>query len=132
MIEGEQSMAGEETIGMILHEARYRKAVRAMKDGDESSKTKVAFYMLSGICGAEFDPDGAVALLEERLKDGDSDAMWMLGLCCEFGMGIEQNIDRADRLYRFSCRHGNAAGEFLMSNGCDKRGSGVMKVECCL
>ena len=48
--------------------------------------------MLSGLGGVAVDEDGAVALLQERVKDRDTDAMWMLGLCCEYGRGIEQDI----------------------------------------
>ena len=90
-------------------EARYREAVHAMECGDERAKTRVAFYKLSGRGGAEVDADEAVALLEERVKDKDDEAMWMLGLCCEFGTGTEQNIERAESLYWQS-------GEVLKAN----------------
>ena len=51
------------------------------------------------------------------MKPWDYEAMWMLGLCCEYGMGIEQNIERAEMLYRESCEGGNALGKFMMKNG---------------
>ena len=38
------------------------------------------------------DADVAVALLEEKVKDRDAEAMLVLGVCCEFGMGTEQDV----------------------------------------
>ena len=108
-------------------EVQRKEAERAMENGDESAKTKVAYYKLSGYGYAEVDADEAVVLLEERVKDGDCEAKWMLGLCCEFGMGTEQNIGRAEKLYRESCEGGNVIGEFLKENDLGGRGSGMMK-----
>ena len=113
-------------------EAQYREAVSAMEGGDESAKTKVAYYKLSGRGGVEVDRDGAVALLEERVKDRDYEAMWILGLCCEYGLGTEQDIERAQKLYRESKEGHNVVGEFLTENGLSGRGSGVMTAGFCL
>ena len=95
----------------------------------EKAKTKIAFCKLSGRDGVELDVYGAVALLEERIKEGDCEAKWMLGLCCEYGIGTEQDIERAETLYQESFEEGNAVGEFLMKSGKGRRGSGVMKVK---
>ena len=95
----------------------------------ETVKTKVAFHKLSGRGGVEVDVDGAVALLEERVKEGDCEALWMLGLCCEYGMGTEQDIEEAEKLYGESYEGGNVVGEFLMKNGKGGRGTGVMKLK---
>jgi len=100
-----------------------------MERGDESAKTEVAYYKLSGLGGAEVDVDEAVALLEERARDRDCEAQWMFGLCCEFGRGTKQDIERAEKLYRESREGGNAVGKFLMENGKGGRGSGVMMVK---
>ena len=108
---------------------QYREAVHAMESGDERAKTKVAYFKLSGCGGVKVDGDGAVALLEERVKKGDCEAKWMLGLCCEYGMGTEQDTARAVKLYRESCEGGNVVGEFLMKNDEGERGTGVMKVK---
>ena len=105
----------------------YREAVNAMENGDVKAKTKVAFYKLTGLGGVEIDEDEAVVLLEERAKDGDGEARWMLGLCYEYGIGTEQDIERAESLYRQSNEGGNAVG-FLLRNAQSERGSGVMKV----
>ena len=109
-------------------EVQYMEDVHAMESGDERAKTKVAFFKLSGCGGVEVDADEAVALLEERVKDRDGEAMWMLGLCCEYGMGTEQDIERAVKLYGECCEGGNVVGEFLMKNDKGGRGRGVMKV----
>ena len=121
-------MTEEQRRDEMMDEAQFREAVHAMESGDESAKTKVAFYKLSGRGGVDVDVDGAVALLEERIKDKDYEAMWMLGLCCEYGVGIEQDIERAVKLYEESCEGGNVVGEFLMRNDEGGRGTRVMKV----
>ena len=100
-------------------------------DLDESAKTKLAWCMLSGHGGADVDTKGAVALLEERVKEGDAEAMWMLGVCCEFGIGIEQDIERASKLYSQSKDRGNEIGEKLAKNGEEYgRGSRYLKITC--
>ena len=124
-------MADEEGRGKskeILDAAQYREAVSAMENGDEKAKTKVAFFKLTGLGGVEVDEDEAVVLLKERAKDGDNEAKWMLGLCYEYGMGIEQDIERAESLYQQSKEGENIVGEFLLKNGKGGRGGGVMKV----
>jgi len=95
-------------------EAEYARAVQAMESGDDTAKTKVAFFKLSGRGGAGVDVEGAVALLEERSLEGDGDAMWMLGLCCLYGMGAEKDIRKAFSLFRQSRETGNVVGKFLL------------------
>ena len=111
-----------------LDAAQYREAVSAMKNGDVKAKTKVAYNKLTGLGGVEVDEEGAVALLDECAKAGDSEAMWMLGLCYEYGIGIEQDIERAVLLYQQSSEGGNVVGKFLLENAEGERRSGVMKV----
>ena len=108
----------------VMDEIVYREVAHAMK----TAKTKIARCKLSGCGGVDHDASGAVALLEERVKDKDSEAMWMLGLCCEYGMGIEQDIERAEFLYRNSYEEGNVVGEFLKTCGKNGRGRRVMRL----
>ena len=112
----------------------YKQVVEAVKEGNKEAKTKLALYLLSGFEGAEIDEDRAVVLLEERVaKDGDAEAMWMLGLCYEYGMGCEASVEEAEVLYKRCCDGGNAIGEFLIENGeGNERGSGMMKVKSLL
>ena len=105
-------------------ELKYEEVKSAVERGDESAKTKLAWLMLSGLGGADVDEDGAVALLEERVKDRDSDAMRMLGVCYEYGRGIEQDIERAETLYKGSRSKGNKIGAFFASHREYERGSG--------
>ena len=110
-------------------ELKYEDIKKAVEGGDESAKTKLAWLKLSGLGGAEKDEDGAVVLLEERVKKGDDDeAMWMLGVCNEYGIGIEQDTERAGELYKRSCERGNEIGKFFGVCGCYERGSGKMKM----
>ena len=60
------------------------------------------------------------------MKDKDAEAMWMLGLCYEYGRGCGQDLERAEELYGQSCDGGNAIGKFLSENGKGYRGSGIM------
>ncbi len=105
---------------------KYDDVVEDSKRGLVSAKIKLAWLKLSGLGGAEKDEDSAVVLLEERAKDQNGDAMWMLGLCYEFGMGCEQDIEEAQRLYEECNGCGNVIGEFFVKYGKDKRGTGIM------
>ncbi len=108
----------------------YKQVVEAVKEGNKEAKTKLALYLLSGCGGAQIDEDRAVVLLEERVKDRDAEAMWMMGLCYEYGMGCETSDEEAEALYKRCCEGGNMIGEFLVENGKEnERGSGVMKVK---
>ena len=104
----------------------YEEVIRAVEGGNEKAKTKLAWFKLSGDGGAEIDKEGAVVLLKERVKDEDFDAMWMLGLCYEYGMGCEQQIREAAKLYKRCRDNWNLEGKCLYDNW--SGGRGVMKV----
>ena len=118
----------ESVVPGFLHEAQI--ILCKVKEGIipkvvfKNEKTKQAWLMLSGLGGVDVDEDCAVALLQERVKDGDIDAMWMLGMCYEFGIEIEQDIEQAKKLYQQSSDGGNEIGKFFVSHG--GRGSGNM------
>ena len=114
---------------MTSKEEDYKAVLEAVERGDDSAKTKVAWYKLSGVGGCEIDANGAVALLEERVKDKDAEAMWMLGVCNEFGRGCEQDISRAEELYKQSGDGGNEIGKILVRNKDEEhsRGCGYLK-----
>jgi len=108
---------------------KFKNVSRAVERGDESAKTKVAWYKLSGLEGVKVDADEAVKLLEERVEAGDSEAMWMLGLCKEYGRGTEQDIEEAEKLYKQSNESGNEIGRILAEKGKNyERGSGKMEI----
>ena len=112
--------------GEGIWEEHYRKVLRAAETGDTRAKVDLARLCLSGRGG---DADKAVALLKEGVKDKNGEAMWMLGVFCEYGMGTEQDIGRANDLYAESRRAGSVIGKFLAENGKEDRGSGVMNVK---
>ena len=110
-------------------EEEYKEVLSAVERGEESAKTKLAWYKLSGMGGAKVDVGGAVKLLEERVKEKDGEAMWMLGLCKEYGRGIEQDIEGAEKLFKESKEAGNVIGEILARIGERwERGSGKMGI----
>ncbi len=119
----------------LEQKAEYKAILEAFERGnDESAKTQLAWYKLSGIGGCEIDTNGAVELLEERVKANDTEAMWILGICNEFGRGCEQNIERAEELYCESCSGKNCCGVILYLNGKEEeeeeeRGSGYLKLD---
>ena len=110
-------------------EEEYKEVEKAVESGDNSAKTKLAWYLLSGCGGAEVDKERAVKLLKERVEgEKDGEAMWMLGVCKEYGICCEQDLKEAERLYKESSECGNVVGKFFVESGKDRRGSGVMKV----
>ena len=84
--------------------------------------------LLEGSHGVARDADAAVALLEEKVKDGNAEAMWMLGVCCEFGMGTEQDVARAEQLYNRGAEQGNATAKLLTDKLKNKNGRGCTQM----
>ena len=109
---------------------KYDDVKNAVERGDNSAKTKLAWLKLSKYGGAAVDEEGAVALLEERVKEGDTDAMWMLGICYEFG--IKQDIEHAEKLYKQSSDGGNEIGKFFVCCKDYGRGSENIGMDCLL
>ena len=110
-------------------ELKYDDVKDAVESGDEKTKTKLAWLMLSGLGGAVVDEDGAVALLEERVKEGDTEAMWILGVCYEFGLGTEQDLERAKNLYKQSSDGRNKIGKFFVNHVENTKGNGYMRMD---
>ena len=115
--------------GVLRHceEIEYQLILRSMNSGHEYNKTKFAWYKLSGRGGSDINEETAVALLQERVQKDDSEAMWMLGICNEYGLGCDQDIETAEVLYSQSSSAGNKVGDFLCRNVIISRASGVMK-----
>ena len=109
-------------------EEEYKEVLSAVERGEESAKTKLAWYKLSWFGGAQDDAIEAVKLLEARVKEKDGEAMWMLGLCKEYGRGIERDTEGAEKLYKGSKEAGNEIGEILVKKGGWGRGSGEMGI----
>ena len=90
-------------------------------------KTFLAWNILSN--PQIVDKSDAINLLEETTKVGDSESMWILGICCEYGIGMDQDIPRAEMLYQQSSDAENIVGLFLSKNGGCGRGIGIMRLE---
>ena len=91
--------------------------------------TEKARWMLEGSHGMARDAEAAVALLEAKVKDGDTKAMWMLGVCCEFGMGTEQDVERAEQLCERGVKQGNATAKLLTDKLKNKNGRGCTQMD---
>ena len=90
--------------------------------------TEQARWKLEGSHGAERDADAAVALLEKKVKDGKAEAMWMLGVCCEYGMGTEQDVARAEQLYQRGAKIDTTA-KLLTDKLKNKNGRGCTQMD---
>ena len=75
------------------------------------------------------DADGAVVVLEERTKDRDAQAMWLLGLCCEYGMGTEQDTQRAEQLFQQAAQQGDETAKLLVGKLNNKNGRGCLDMD---
>ena len=93
---------------------------------EDREKTHLALLMLSGTDGVEVNQEKAVALLEERVKQGDSEAMWMLGLCYDYGIGVGMDRKQALKLYKRSFKKTNEAGTALLRLRQDSLKTGVV------
>jgi len=68
------------------------------------------------------DITGAIPILDECVKTGDRDALWMMGICFEYGMGVPKDIERAVALYNQSKDLGSIIGKFMSGLNPDFRG----------
>ena len=55
-----------------------------------------------------------MALLEDCVALGDTDAMLLLAKCCAFGHGMEHDAERAESLISEAANKGNKEALFLM------------------
>ena len=94
---------------------QYAEVQNAVEKGNESAKTLLAWFLLSGRGGAPRNVEQAVALLEERVKKMDKEAMWMLGLCAEYAIGMSQDKQRAWVLYCQSADGGNDVSKCIVN-----------------
>ena len=112
--------------------AEYERALHAVEAGSGKTKTLLAWFKITGRGGAKIDLPGAVELLKDRVDCRDGEAMWILGLCYEFGLGCEKDITEAENLYTRSSQRHNPVGELLSICGKTKRGTGLMEIRFCL
>ena len=109
-------------------DTQYIDAIKALERGEKTAKTKIAWFLLTGYGDVKRDEKKAVEILEERVKEKDYEAMWILGICKEYGIGIEEDIEGAEKLYRSSNEGGNEVGKILETKIKNGRGNGKMKI----
>ena len=105
-----------------------------MRMATETETSEKALWMLEGSHGMTRDADGAVVLLEDLVnkqhnKHCNADAMWMLGVCCEFGIGTEQDVHRAEQLFESAAQQGNTTAKLLMDKLENMNGRGCMEMD---
>ena len=97
-----------------------------MAEGQASAVAPLtmAQRMLEGSHGVVRDEKAAVTILEALAKGGDGEAMWVLGVCCEYGMGTEKDTKRACELYKGSAKKGSKHGRMLATKIVNRNGRG--------
>ena len=129
VLEAQEAFAAARSeMSIFSKEFEYQEVLAAVHSGDQSVKPRLAWFMLSGQGGAQLDPEGAVKMLEERVKEGDLQAMWMLGFCCEYGIGLDQDLERTELLYNQSKDGGNEIGQILANSKKHKRGKFCLRL----
>ena len=79
-----------------------------------TAEKEKALLLLEGDHSTKEDACTAVAMLDRLAKEGDSDAMWILGVCHEYGMGVAQDVKAADQLYTKSAQKRNPTAKLLV------------------
>ena len=88
----------KDTVKEYDGEMTYNAVMKAIQSGDKSAKTALAILKLKGLGGTEIDEKGAIELLKVRGRHRDLTAAWVFGLCCEFGVGVKQDINKVKKL----------------------------------
>ena len=81
--------------------------------GDMDAKRELEIRLIEGNCVPQNHPK-AVALLEDCVALGDTDAILMLAKCCAFGHGMERDAERAESLISEASNKGNHEALCLM------------------
>ena len=97
-----------------------------------TAEKEKALLLLEGDHSTKEDACTAVAMLDRLAKEGDSDAMWILGVCHEYGMGVAQDVKAADQLYTRSAQKRNPIAKLLVGKLKNRNGRGClrMNLEC--
>ena len=82
--------------------------------GNMGAKRELAIRMMEGN-GVPQNHPKAVALLEDCVALGDTDAMLILAKCCALGYGIGQDVERAESLVSDAANKGNEEAHCLMT-----------------
>ena len=56
----------------------------------------------------------ADTVLQEKAERGDTDCIWMLGVCYEDGVGVEQSVWQAEKLYESAAQRGNTTAAMVL------------------
>ena len=84
-----------------------------MSEQEQAASTRLARQLVPR------EPERAVEVLKKCVDEtGDAEAMWMLGMLQEYGMGTVQDKSSAQRLYREASKKNDPVGRFLLDHKC--------------
>ena len=98
--------------------------------GDMDAKRELAIRLVEGN-GVPQNQTIAVALLEDCVTLGGTEAMFMLAKCCAFGHGTERDVERAESLISEAAKKGNEEAQCLMKLISNWKGKDSINL-CCL
>ena len=98
---------------------------QAAEDGDANAAVQMGVNCLYGVNGEKKDPQKAFYWFSQTAEDDPAGLYWR-ALCYDNGLGVDQDEDRACRLYQESAAHGYTPA--LCNLGvCYESGQGVEK-----
>ena len=92
-----------------IDESKLQEVLNAVKKGEDGSRIKLEQLTFSKL-GVD---EEMIRRFGEQVEKGDSEAMWKLGLCKEYGLGTKQSVREAESLHEESSDCGNPIGIIL-------------------
>ena len=88
-----------------------------MSDSYDTKKREEAFNRLRGcIEEAACIDKQTMTMVDECVKSGDPEAMWIQGLCMEYGMGCDMDSASAEKMYEKAAGCGSPVGQFFVKH----------------
>ena len=100
-----------------------------VEQGDMNAKRELARKLMRGK-GFHRNEPKAVALLEDCVATGDTEAMLMLAKYCAHGCWMEHNAERAESLICEAANKGNQEAQCLMRLINDWKGKDSIDLRC--
>jgi len=84
---------------------------RAAEAGDPDAMVQMAVFCRDGKADEPRNPEKAFEWAEQALKGGNTEAYYFLGQFYEYGIGVDQDLNKALEFYRLSKKEGDKDAE---------------------